>query len=347
MDYNSAINILGLQDGAAEGDIKKKFRELASKLHPDVNKEEGAEKKYKEISEAYEYLKSNNYKKKSSFHYDIPGSTFSHFSFSDFFPNFHPFNNGPGPGFTAKSRGNTKRKISLKDSSGIVENINKTIQLDFKEWVIGASREITVSLTEKCESCNGFGKIKSPDDLLPCPTCEKIKNNNYPGNFVCAECFGTGKVPKYGDCIKCGRSGEVKSTKNITIKIPPGFSQTQKLRVPGMGNYMNINEASYAHGDLIISVEVKNDTNMSLDGPHVISDIKIPFLQALTGTKVTIDTISGDFEVLIPEKIKNLETVIIPNLGLALQGNHILKVLVDYPDDKNLNKIIQLLKEDP
>lgn len=337
MDY---YEILGVDRNATKDEIKSAFRKLARKYHPDVNKEEGAADKFKEIGKAYETL-SDDQKREVYDRYGEEGLANAGFGPSafdmgniDLSEIFSSFFGGGGFGFSSDYGTNSTRPMRGDD-------LRLDIELDFLEACFGLEREIKVRHLEPCEDCNGSGIDKDAKDIT-CPHCQgkgRVQQSTQTilGSFTsvttCPYCRGTGKNPK-AFCKKCHGSGSVEKEKKITIKIPHGIEHGSKMRVAHEGDAgRNGGQA----GDLYVVIHIKPSKEFARQGFDIYSELKISTPQAVLGDTIKVKTIHGVAEAKIPSGIQNGEQITlkgqgVPYLGSETQrGNHYITVNVEVP----------------
>jgi len=347
--------ILDVDKGASQEDIKKAFRKLAHKYHPD--KEGGDEAKFKELNEAFQVL-GNPEKRRQ---YDQFGTTFEQGG-----PGFGGFGNGFGQGFggfdvgdlgdilgdlfggAAGPRGRTRR------SRG--SDIEVDAEINFKETVIGSEKILNLYKNTKCAHCNGNG-AEPGTKISECKNCngsgqvQTVQRTVF-GSFqsvrVCPECRGEGKRPE-NPCKECKGTGVTKQSQQIKIKIPAGIDNGEVIKLAGQGE-----EAPYGGraGDLYIHVRVRPDERFKRDGLNIVSQEHISFSQAALGDKIDAQTIEGKVSLKIPAgtqggQIFKLKGKGIPALHGSGQGDQLVEVLVNVPKklSKEQKKIIEKLKE--
>jgi len=331
--------ILGVSREADKEEIKRAYRRLARKYHPDVNKEEGAEEQFKEISRAYEVLSEPETRAR----YDrfgeagvgsAAGAGFQDFSdlggFADIFESFFSGFSG-GAGQSARRRSGPSRGDDLR----------LDLKLDFREAVFGGEKEIRISHLETCTTCAGSG-AKPGTRPRTCSTCagsgQVRRATRTPfGSFtqvsVCPTCNGGGQVIE-DKCETCGGSGQRQEAKKLKITIPAGVDNGTRLRVSSEGD---AGQRSGPPGDLYVYLFVNEDPEFQRDGINILSQVKISYLQAILGSRFEINTVDGAVEITInpgtqPGTVLTLENRGVPRLGNPVsRGNHLITVLVDIP----------------
>ena len=331
--------VLGVSRGADQDEVKRAYRRLARKYHPDVNKDAGAEDKFKEINRAYEVLSEPEIRAR----YDrfgeagvgsaaAGGAGFQDFSdmggFADIFESFFSgFSGGPTQ---------TKRRGPMRG-----DDLRLDLKLDFAEAIFGGEKEIKISHLENCMTCKGSG-AKPGTRPRTCSTCngsgQVRRATRTPfGSFTqvsaCPTCNGTGEVVE-DRCEVCGGAGRKQETKKLKITIPAGVDNGTRLRVSNEGD---AGMRSGPPGDLYVYLFVKEHSTFKRDGINVLSDLRISYLQAILGCDLEVETVDGPLEVQVPagtqpNTVLTLENRGVPKLGNPVsRGNHLLTVLVDIP----------------
>lgn len=295
--------VLGLQKGASQDEIKRAYRQLAKKYHPDINKEPGAEEKFKEINEAYDTLSDEQKKARyDQFGHEDPtagfggGSGFSGFSSSGGFGGFDDIiNSFFGGGRTTRSGANEPRQG---------QDVEKQMNITFEEAVYGCKKKIRLSVDEECIQCGGTGAA-SKNDIKTCPKCKGqgrvlIRQQTIFGSSTvqttCPDCNGKGKIVTK-KCEACGGKGRIRRTKDVEVTIPAGIQTGMTLRMEGYG------ESGYnggPSGDLYISFVCGEHKNFVRDGQNIILEIPISFTQAALGDTIEVPTIDGNVALKIP-----------------------------------------------
>lgn len=299
--------ILGLDQSASEADIKKAYRKLASKYHPDVNKEPEAESKFKEATSAYQVLTNP-----SQSQFTQEQSTW---------------------------RSTTFRSIQFPP-------LQSSIEISFTESVLGCKRNIRVSRYIKCDSCHGQGVFFTVDTCTACKGMghKAVRVNNFMTVMdMCALCEGSGRT--FEKCSACESKGAVLVDINFDVNVPGGIHNEQIIRLGGGGHFQS-SPLGVGYSDAFILVKVHPDPEMTLDGFNVISTIKISLLDALTGNKMQVRTVSGNTTIHIPKLSRHKDTIIEKGLGAKREqasGDHIFILDVLYPDD--VSKIVSSLQE--
>ncbi|MBD2107384.1 molecular chaperone DnaJ [Nodosilinea sp. FACHB-13] len=331
--------ILGISRNADQDDIKRAYRRLARKYHPDVNKDPGAEDTFKEINRAYEVLSEPEVRAR----YDRFGEAglgagagvggYQDFGdmggFADIFESFFSGFSGGG-GQSTRRRGPTRG-----------DDLRLDLRLDFKEAVFGGEKEIKISHLETCGTCTGSG-AKPGTRPSTCGTCSGTgqvrRATRTPfGSFTqvsaCPTCSGTGEVIE-DRCDVCGGSGQNQETKKLKITVPAGVDNGTRLRVSNEGD---AGLRGGPAGDLYVYLFVAEDAAFKRDGINILSDLKISYLQAILGCKLTIDTVEGPEELDVPAgtqpgTVLTLDNRGVPKLGNPVsRGDHLITVQVDIP----------------
>ncbi|MGF1537433.1 MAG: molecular chaperone DnaJ [Elainellaceae cyanobacterium] len=333
---------LGISRNADKDEVKQAYRRLARKYHPDVNKESGAEERFKEINRAYEVLSQPELRAR----YDQFGEAgisgagvgagaqdfgdFSGFAADIFESFFGGFSGGAG-------QAGRRRSGPVRG-----EDIHHNLRLDFHEAVFGGQKEIRVNHLETCGTCSGSG-AKPGTQPRVCATCSgagRVRREAPTpfGRFTqvsaCPTCGGSGQVIE-DKCSTCGGSGQKKETKQLKITVPAGVNNGMRLRVSGEGD---AGERSGPPGDLYVHLSVEEDDEFKRDGVTIFSEITISYLQAILGDRVKVNTVDGEPEEITiaagtqPDTVIILENKGVPKLGNPVsRGDQRVTVHIDIP----------------
>ncbi len=354
-DKRDYYEVLGVQKGASPDEIKKAFRQMAKKYHPDLNPgNTEAEEKFKEVNEAYEVL-SDPDKKARYDQYGHAGVDPSYgggfnggFSggFGDMGDIGDIFNSFFGGGFGSSSRANPNAPRRGQD-------LETSVQINFMDACFGKDIEIDVTRLEKCPECNGSGAA-SGSSAETCPDCHGTGNvkvaQRTPFGMIssqkpCTRCGGKGKIIN-NPCHKCNGNGRINVTAKVTVPIPAGIDDGQTLRVSGKGN-AGTNGGPY--GDLHVNISVRPDPIFKRDGFDIHTDIPITYTQAVLGDEIVVPTIDGKVKYPVPEGTQTGSTFRFKGKGVrrlhsTARGDQYVHVTIEVP--KNLSKKQkELLKE--
>lgn len=358
--------ILGIQKNATSDEIKKAYRKLARKYHPDVNPDkQEAEEKFKELSEAYEVLMDPQKRQR----YDQFGhegvrnsfgsggfqwSDFSHFSdIEDILSNLFGGRDFFGESIfdifgSRRSRGPARGA-----------DLRADVEISLKEVATGAEREVTVNRREKCPACDGTG-AKSPEGIRTCSACNgtgQVQHVSQRGFLrtvnitTCNQCGGRGKIVE-DPCETCKGTGVVPKKRKITVKIPPGVESGIRFRMTGEGEM-----GPGGPGDLYVVIRVKPHEFFERRRNDLYCEIPISFAQATLGTKITIPTLSSSAEVVIPagtqpEAVFRLRGQGLPSMNYSRPGDLYCRVKVKVPKKlsvdqrKAIEELAELFEDD-
>nr|WP_263325674.1 molecular chaperone DnaJ [Neobacillus sp. Marseille-Q6967] len=348
MSKRDYYEVLGVSKGASKDEIKKAYRKLSKKYHPDINKEPDAAEKFKEIAEAYEVL-SDDQKKA---HYDQFGHTDPNQGFgggADFGGGFGGFEDIFNTFFGGG--GGTRRRDPNAPRQGA--DLQYTMTISFEEAAFGKETDIEIPREETCETCNGSG-AKPGTKPETCKHCNgsgqlNVEQNTPFGRIVnrrtCNHCNGTGKEIKH-KCSTCGGAGKVRKRKKIHVKIPAGIDDGQQLRIAGQGEG-GINGGP--SGDLYIVFHVREHEFFERDGDDVYCEMPITFVQASLGDDIEVPTLHGKVKVKVPAGTQTgtkfrLKGKGIPNVrGYGVGDQHIIVRIIT--PTKLTDKQKQLLRE--
>lgn len=349
--------ILGVDRKANKDDIKKAFRKLAQKHHPDKG---GDEAKFKEITEAYSVLADDKRRKE----YDTYGQSF---------PGGNP-NAGGGQaggfdwgGFGGFGQGQGGVEFDMSDLFGDFgdlfggrqqararrgRDISIDIEVSFKESILGGERNVLLAKVGPCELCKGSGG-KPGTAMETCVTCGgsgRVHENrstifgNVTSARVCSVCEGTGKVPKE-KCPTCHGKGVNRREEEMHIRIPAGIENGEMVRMQGQGEAVK----GGATGDLYVKVHVKSHALFRKDGPNLTMDLPIKLSDALLGTTTTITTIDDkNLEVKIPPLDSPTQMLRVRGKGVGGRGDLLINVSVAMPKkiSSHAKKAIEELKNE-
>lgn len=342
--------ILGVARGASEEEVKRAYRLLARKYHPDVNKDDpkAAEERFKEISEAYEVLadpaKRQRYDQMGfagvETEFGPQGFTWQNFThvgdLEDLLgqnPFFREWLTGSGGGFAAGPRREARGSFRGGD-------IEVAVRIPLKAVVTGASQTIEVPHEQSCAACRGSG-AKDGTEFEKCPECggrgqiRRAQNRGYTqliSILECLSCHGTGRrirVP----CPTCGGSGVTRSTIRVEVTIPPGIEDGTLLRLSQQGES---SAGPGPAGDLFVQVQVEPVAGLRREGREVYSETRVPLVTVLLGGDVRIHTLLGDALLAVPAGTQpgsqfRLRGEGFPRLRGGDRGDHIVTLRVDIP----------------
>ena len=340
--------VLGVSKGASDDEIKKAYRKLAKKYHPDLNPgDKTAEANFKEVNEAYEILSDKDKR-----------ARYDQFGHAGVDPNFNPNGGGFGGfgGFTDMGDidlgdlfgsffgggfggGGSRRNAPQKG-----ETIRAGVTISFEEAAFGCEKEVTVSRTEQCDVCKGTGCAPGTTAEV-CPDCHgsgTVRIQRGGGGFSfstttsCPKCRGTGKII-HQPCKTCNGAGTVRKQKKLAVTIPAGIDNGQAVSLRGQGG---AGRNGGPAGDLLIGVTVKPHPIFRREGTAVYMDQPVSFVQAALGAELEIPTIDGNVKYEMPEGTQSGTTFRlrgkgIPGLGGRGRGDQYVTVKVKVPTGLN------------
>lgn len=339
--------VLGISRGASEDEIKKAYKKMARKYHPDLNPgDKTAEEKFKEVNEAYEVLSDADKKAR----YDqyghagvdpnfgaggFGGGFDGSFDFGDLGDIFGSFFGG---GF-----GGGRRTNPNAPQRG--ESIRMSIAISFEEAAFGCEKAVTVERYETCDTCHGNGCAPGTSPEV-CPDCHgtgtvQVRRQTPMGVFAtsspCPKCGGKGRII-HQPCKDCRGSGMVRKKKTIQASIPAGIDNGQTISIRGQGN---AGKNGGPAGDLLITITVRPHELFRREGTSVLCEAPITFTQAVLGAELEIPTIDGKVKYTLPEGTQSgttfrLKGKGIPSINGRGRGDQYVTVYIETP--KNLNK---------
>lgn len=339
--------VLGVSRGASEDEIKKAYKKMARKYHPDLNPgDKTAEEKFKEVNEAYEVLSDADKKAR----YDqyghagvdpnfgaggFDGGFDGSFDFGDLGDIFGSFFGG---GF-----GGGRRTNPNAPQRG--ESIRMSIAISFEEAAFGCEKAVTVERYETCDTCHGNGCAPGTSPEV-CPDCHgtgtvQVRRQTPMGVFAtsspCPKCGGKGRII-HQPCKDCRGSGMVRKKKTIQASIPAGIDNGQTISIRGQGN---AGKNGGPAGDLLITITVRPHELFRREGTSVLCEAPITFTQAVLGAELEIPTIDGKVKYTLPEGTQSgttfrLKGKGIPSINGRGRGDQYVTVYIETP--KNLNK---------
>ena len=353
-DKRDFYEVLGVGRGATDDEIKKAYRKLAKKYHPDLNPDDNsAEQKFKEVSEAYEILSDKEKR-----------SRYDQFGHAGVDPNFGAGGGGGFGGFGGFDMGDIFGDIfggfggfgggrSARRGPQRGSNVSTEVTITFEEAAFGCEKEINLSRIETCPDCSGSG-AKPGTEVTTCSVCggrgqvtttQRTILGNMQTVTTCSACGGKGKVAKE-PCSKCAGKGRVKKGRKIKVKIPAGIDDGQTISLGGQGN---AGEQGAPSGDLYVSVFVRPSQMFERNGFDVSYKMDISFAEAALGATVEVPTLDGKVKYEIPEgtqpgTVFRFKGKGIPYLKRNGRGDQYVMVNVVVPK-KLTNKQKELLKE--
>ena len=359
--------VLGLQKGASDDEIKKAFRKMAMKYHPDRNPDnKEAEERFKEVNEAYAVLSDPDKKSK----YDRFGHAgvdpnagfgggaggfdgFGGFDFSDIFDMF-----GGGGGFGGGADfsdifgdvfgdifGGGRGRQRASRGADLRYNMDLTLE----EAVRGVTKEIRIPTLEECDVCHGSG-AKAGTQPQTCPTCHgsgqvQMRQGFFAVQQTCPHCQGRGTLIK-DPCNKCHGHGRVEKSKTLSVKIPAGVDTGDRIRLAGEGE---AGEHGAPAGDLYVQVQVKQHPIFEREGNNLYCEVPINFAMAALGGEIEVPTLDGRVKLKIPGETQTGKLFRMRGKGVksvrgGAQGDLLCRVVVETPVGLN-DKQKQLLKD--
>ena len=327
-------DVLGVPRNASDEDVKKAFRKLALEYHPDRNKKDGAAERFKEVSEAYQVI--SDPQKRSSYdrygHAGVTGNGAKGFEgFEDFGGFGDIFDAFFAGGFGSRTRTTTAARGA---------NLQRSVIIEFEEAAFGAEKEFDIQRTEICSRCNG-SRNEPGSSSTTCSNCSgtgqvRRAHQSIFGQFVqvatCGTCQGEGKVVTQ-PCSKCKAAGRERRNRRMAVSVPAGIEDGTQIRITGAGE-------PGAHGgrpgDLYVLIQVKDHPVFRRDGYNILYAKPINVAQAALGDTVTVPTLEGDTELVIPVGTQSGQTFRLKGRGVShlnksRRGDQLVTVAVQTP----------------
>ena len=319
--------VLGVDKSASADDIKKAYRKLAMKYHPDRNPgDKSAEEKFKEVGEAYEVLSDADKR-----------SRYDSYGFAGVDPNFNPnagaggFGGGfGGAGFDFGDifgdffGGGTSSRSASQNAPRRGENVMARLELTFEEAAFGCEKEVSAPRIENCPTCHGTGSADG--QIETCSRCHGTGQEQVVQSFMgmrmqtattCSQCGGRGKIIKT-PCNTCKGKGKVRKNNRVKVTVPAGIDNGQTLRVRGEGC---VGANGGPNGDLLVEVRVKAHETFVRDGYDIRCAVPISFTQAALGAEIQVPTLEGNVSYTIPEGTQTGKEFVIRDKGIPELNN--------------------------
>ena len=351
--------VLGLQKGASEEEIKKAFKTMARKYHPDLHPgDKEAEAKFKEVNEAYGVLSDADKR-----------ARYDQFGHAGVDPNFAGAGGGAGDfggfgdmgdifesifgGFGGFGGGGGRSAAANANAPRRGGDIHSNVRISFMEACQGVKKTISFAHMDACPQCHGTGADSNTKKQV-CPECNgrgSVKTNQQTpfgvisSTRVCSRCGGRGEIVT-NPCSKCKGSGRIRSTANLELNIPAGINDGETIRISGKGD-AGLNGGSA--GDVYVTVEMMSHPLFEREGSDIYCDIPITYAQAVLGAEITVPTIDGDVKYTIPEGTQSGTKFRLRGKGVKLlrrdaRGDQYVTVNVEVP--KKLSKKQKELLQD-
>ena len=340
MNNTEYYDRLGVSKDASQDEIKRAYRKMSKKYHPDINKEPGAEEKYKEVQEAYETL-SDDQKRAAYDQYGPDGA--NGFGGQG---GFGGFDGGAGFGgfediFSSFFGGGATRNPNAPRQG---DDLQYRVNLTFEEAVFGAEKEVHYNREATCKTCSGSG-AKPGTSPVTCGRCHgqgviNVDTQTPLGmmrrQVTCDVCHGTGQEIK-DPCPTCRGTGHEKQSHKVSVKIPAGVETGQQIRLAGQGE-AGFNGGPY--GDLFVIINVNPSDKFTRDGSTIYYTLNISFVQAALGDTVEVPTVHGNVEMTIPAGTQTGKTFRLkgkgaPRLRGGSQGDQHVTVKIVTPTKLN------------
>jgi molecular chaperone DnaJ len=311
MNLKEAYLTLEIPQTSTPEEAKKKYRELTKKHHPDVNKDPGAEAKFKKINEAYQVVSSG----KSTDREDVQ------------WQGQQPFNPFGGNPF-GQQRTFNAQPINIKTT------------ISFKESILGCEKDLKFNRNAKCTSCDGAGEMAINNGCTECGGKGQVVRRQGSMIFIqtCGKCKGQTQKK---NCDTCKSKGVLETEASVRVNIPGGIVDGNILNLRGMGHFAGSFGPMEQNSDTHLHVKVTPEPGLSLIGTDVVTTLELSLQEALQGCKKIVNTINGYQDIEVFSKTRNKDEVVIPHLGVNKIGNQRVILDVKYPE--NISALIDFL----
>lgn len=342
--------ILGVEKSASQDEIKKAFRVLAHKHHPDKG---GDEKKFKEASEAYQILSDEKKRKE----YDTygsagPGAGFGQGGFDS--SGFGGFQGGQGfDGVDLNDIFGDFFGRSQRQQARRGRDISVDLEISFSEAVFGAEHKVRITKTSACDTCSGTG-AKPGTKMKECATCKgkgRIQESvrTILGTFAqereCSHCYGSGKVPEE-KCTTCKGHGVLRKEEQISIRVPAGIQNSEQIRLTGAGEAIQNGKA----GDLYVRIHVAPHKVFKREGNNLVRTLEVKLTDAILGKEYPVQTLDGEIKLKIPKGVSSGEILRVREKGVPIdtkrRGDLFIKLEVKTPTklSRKAEKLVEELR---
>jgi molecular chaperone DnaJ len=337
MSKRDYYEVLGVSKDASTQDIKKAYRKLALKYHPDKNPgDQEAERKFKEAAEAYAVLSDGEKRRRyDQFgHQGVGGAGATGFDptifgdFSDILGDLFGFGFGGG----------RRRRPGVSPGA----DLRYDLTLSFEEAAFGTTETLRIPRLEGCETCGGSGAAEGSNPV-PCGTCGGHGQVRYSQGFfsvaqTCPKCQGEGTVVK-DPCKACSGAGRVEQERSLEVKIPAGVDHGSRIRLVGQGEHGRLGGPA---GDLYVVIRVEPHETFQRDGANVLAEVSLSYPQAVLGASVEVETLHGKETLDVPAGTPHGKVFRLRGKGIAQlngygKGDHIVHAKLEVPDARSLS----------
>ena len=327
-------DVLGVSKNASLEEIKRAFRKLAMKYHPDRNKEPGAEEEFKKINEAYQVL-SDDEKRKLYDQFGFEGLNQSGFNseninpfdiFNQFFGGSGGFSfntnddDGPfGDIFSSMFGGRRRQRSNWRNQAKFDQDIHAQITISFLDSILGTTKTFDINIKKTCDECGGNGAGNHGKDIKDCPQCNgkgyvisqtRTIMGIMQSQSICRKCNGTGKIIN-SKCSKCGGKGYLESLQTIKFDIPPGIKNGETIVINNQGNKINS-----VRGNVYITIFVQPSKIFKREGNKLYTRVLVDPINAICGGVISIPTPYGIKQLKLKPYTANNDSITVANMGI-------------------------------
>jgi molecular chaperone DnaJ len=342
-DKRDYYEVLGLQKGASDDEIKKAYRRIAKECHPDLHPDDkAAEARFKEANEAYAVLSDPDKKAK-----------YDQFGFAGVDPSYGA---GAGGGFNGDFSdlgdifgdifggfgfgGGSSSRTQQRNGPQRGESLRVRVTISFEEAAFGCKKDVTITRVDQCSDCKGSG-CASGTTAEVCPEChgsgsvrtqQRTAFGVFQSTSGCPKCGGSGKII-HSPCPTCHGNGSIRVQKTLSVSIPAGIDNGETISLRGQGNS---GKNGGPAGDLLITVQVRPSAVFQREGSNIYITTTLSFVQAALGTEIQVPTLDGDVSLTIPEgtqtgSVFRLRGKGVPSLRGGMRGDQFVTVNLETP----------------
>jgi molecular chaperone DnaJ len=354
-DKRDYYEVLGLQKGASDDEIKKAYRRIAKECHPDLHPDDkAAEARFKEANEAYAVLSDPDKKAKyDQFGFAGVDPSYGAGAGGGFNGDFSDLGDIFGDIFGGFGFGGGSSRTQQRNGPQRGESLRVRVTISFEEAAFGCKKDVTITRVDQCSDCKGSG-CASGTTAEVCPEChgsgsvrtqQRTAFGVFQSTSGCPKCGGSGKII-HSPCPTCHGNGSIRVQKTLSVSIPAGIDNGETISLRGQGNS---GKNGGPAGDLLITVQVRPSAVFQREGSNIYITTTLSFVQAALGTEIQVPTLDGDVSLTIPEgtqtgSVFRLRGKGVPSLRGGMRGDQFVTVNLETPKSLNARQK-ELLQE--